>query len=102
MSLDVYIAGPNDSMDGALRYLEQLEEMKKLLLCGGVQPPDSRNVSAMAKDHRRAYPVAGHGLLSDRRSYNVGRQPGRRVRRLGRRAGDWRSGGAPVRSGTAH
>jgi dihydrofolate reductase len=76
MSLDGFIAGPNDSMDWVFDVVESVAGMKDLLRAsaGG---SDSSDSSAIARITAEVIPSTG-SVLSGRRSYNIGRRPGQR------------------------
>ncbi len=77
MSLDGFIAGPNDSMDWVFGYVEQVEGMEELLLRAGVHAPNRSGSSATRSIVEKLIQSTG-SVLSGRRSYNVGRKPGQR------------------------
>ncbi len=66
MSLDGFIAGPNDSMDWVFSYVE-------LPRAGAPNSSDSSGTQRLERTIRSTGTV-----LSGRRSYNVGRKPGQR------------------------
>jgi len=78
MSLDGFIAGPNDSMDWVFEYVKPDTGMEELLRRGGAHTPDRPDSSAMRRIVGKLIASLG-SVLSGRRSYNVGREPDQNV-----------------------
>jgi dihydrofolate reductase len=76
MSLDGFIAGPNDSMDWVFDVVESVEGMKELLRTPA-RASDLSDSSPIARITEEVIRSTG-SVLSGRRSYNVGRRPGQR------------------------
>jgi hypothetical protein len=76
MSLDGFIAGPNDSMDWVFDFVESVGGMKDLLRTRlrASNPSDPSRIRRITEQVIRST----GSVLSGRRSYNVGRNQGQR------------------------